>query len=164
MERTARFSIAELNAVCFSVVVFLILTILLAFPFSVGITGTDTQQISATQLQQTTFLQEPFFGAQLAVKQEIIEIPEKEPTTAAAGGYTIQKGNSATGTPITQATLGLQPMTWGDALSLGLSPKDFTARFIGPGSIPAALIGTVGSFITLARCLAALRRKEEMYK
>ena len=47
---------------------------------------------SATQLQQTTFLQEPFFGAQLAVKQEIIEIPEKEHTTVNAGGYTIQKG------------------------------------------------------------------------
>lgn len=92
MERTNRFSIAELNAVCFSVVVFLILTILLAFPFSVGITGTDTQQISATQLQQTTFLQEPFFGAQLAIKQEIIEIPEKEHATVNAGGYTIQKG------------------------------------------------------------------------
>lgn len=92
MERTSRFSIAELNAVCFSVVVFLILTILLPFPFSVGITGTDTQQISATQLQQTTFLQEPFFGAQLAIKQEIIEIPEKEHATVNAGGYTIQKG------------------------------------------------------------------------
>lgn len=55
-------------------------------------------------------------------------------------------------------------MTWGDALSLGLSPKDFTARFIGPGFILAALIGTVGSFITLIGCLAALRRKEEMCK
>lgn len=55
-------------------------------------------------------------------------------------------------------------MTWGDALSLGLSPKDFTARFIGPGFILAALTGTVGSFITLIGCLAALQRKEEMCK
>lgn len=164
MERTNRFSIAELNAVCLSVIVFLALTVLFAFPLSVGITGTDTQQISATQLQKTTFLQEPFFGAQLAVKKEIVEIPEKAPDTAATGGYTIQKVNSATGTPITQITLDLQPMTWGDALSLGLSPKDFMSRFIGPGFIPAALIGTVGSFITLVGGLAALRRKEELYK
>ena len=164
MERTNRFSIAELNAVCFAVVVFLTLTILLAFPFSVGITGTETRQISVTQLQQTTFLQEPFFSAQLAIGREIIEIPEKAPTTATASGYTIKKVDAETGTPITQITLDPRPMTWGEALSLGLSPKDFLTRFITPGLIPAALIGIVGSGIALVGYTAALQKKEYFSK
>lgn len=160
MERTNRFSIAELNAVCFAVVVFLTLTILLAFPFS----GIETRQISATQLQQTTFLQEPFFGTQLAIGREIIEIHEKAPTTTTASGYAIQKVNAETGTPITQIILDPRPMTWGEALSLGLSPKDFLTRFITPGLIPAALIGIVGSGIALVGYTAALQKKEYFEK
>lgn len=139
---------------------FLVLTILLAFPFSVGITGTETQQISATQLHQTTFLQEPFFGARLAVKQEVIEVPEKKPATETTGDYIVQKSNAATGTPITQAILDPRPMTWGEVLNLSLSGKDFVTRFITPGLIPAALIGIVGSGAALVWYAAALQRKE----
>lgn len=164
MERTSRFNITDLKIVCFSVLVFLALTILSAFAFSVGIVGTETQPISATQMQRTTFLQEPFFGAQVEINQETIEIPEQAPATMDSGDYTIQKISTETGAAVTQTILDPRPMTWGEALSLDLPADDFLARFINPGIIPAVLIGFIGCNIAFLLCIFAVRRKDEIEK
>lgn len=164
MERTSRFDTTDLNIVFFSVLVFLALTILSAFTFSVGIVGTESQQISATQMQRTTFLQEPFFGAQVEIKQETIEISEQVPTTMSSGNYSIQKIDTEAGTAVTQTILDPRPMTLGEALSLDLPAEDFLARFINPGIIPAVLIGFIGCNIAFLLCISVVRRKEEIEK
>lgn len=148
-----------LKATILFAVVFLGLTLMLTYPFSVGITGTETRQISPTEVQKTTFLQDPFFGARIAVKQEIEEAPAGPVAVLPSNGYTVRKIDAETGTVITRGSLDPRPMTIREAVSLGLPADSFAKRFLLPGLFPAALIGfLVGSVAFMAYSMAALRK------
>lgn len=128
-----------------ALIVSFIMSLLLIYPCSVGIMGTETRQISTTEQERTTFIQEPYFGTRLEIGREI------QSESAAGGeigaeiddGRTVEKIDSQTGIPIENAILDAQPMTLWEAISMGLPVMDFVKRFVLPGVIPAILFGFI---------------------
>lgn len=131
-----------------SLAIFLALSLLLIFPCSVGIVATETRQLSDTQQEKISFLQEPLFGTQFEVKREFVEVlPSDTDGIVARDGYAVQKIDAETGAPISSIITDYRPMTIGEALSMKLHPFDFIKRFVVPGLVPAMVVGLVGGGI-----------------